>query len=322
MPCPNCQLLNNQGDFFCLGCGNSLIDASQSSVFPNTPQNQSPFSVRNPQVLPVKSNLTRNLLFAAGGSLFVILLGVGLFFGIAFINKKPLLPNHLGFFVRKDGGLEELRKIESKDFLSEKSDLFNQDSIADVSAKPAIIVYSDTIIPVDKLKLVALDSIKDDGSFQFIDYQLSPVEGQTEMKELRVPENLADGKYAYVVFDGYLNDGNHKFWVFQVSDNQSKETASFQNASVELKPVSTPQSTVSPAAEASSGFCNNRNVLLRSSPSLLANPIGKIQSGQRVNVVQTSSNYDYWHGIRSNWAYIKTPDGRSGWMFHHFVTYQ
>jgi Bacterial SH3 domain len=326
MICQICRQQNDADDIFCRSCGNSLNQGTQPTVVLNMPSQQTQVPFQNSQMFsqpPPNSN--NKVLYALIGVFFGILVGAVVYFGILLIKKDTPLPDHFGIFARKDDSLKELSKKELKDFTKEKAGLLNQEPNPILNSKPEIVVFSDSGIPVDKLKLVSLDSIKDDGTYQFTDFQVSPVEGKSDMKELRVSQILANGKYAFAVFDGFLNEGNHKFWSFQVTDSEGAENASLQSASLGLKPIPTPTpvpvvTVVAPPDNASPAFCNNRNVLMRSSPSLSANPIGKLQKGQTLYVINTSSNYDYWQGIYSNWAYVQLPNGKKGWMFNTFVT--
>jgi Bacterial SH3 domain len=329
MICQICQEQNDTDDIFCRSCGNSLNQGTQPTVVLNMPSQQTQVPFQNSQLFPIQSlpNSNNKVLYALIGVLICTLVGTGVYFGIPMIKKNTPLPDHFGIFARKDDLLRELPKKELKDFIKEKDGLLNQESNPILNSKPEIVVFSDYGIPVDKLKLVSLDSIKDDGTYQFTDFQVSPVESKSDMKELRVSQKLANGKYAFAVFDGFINEGSHKFWSFQVSNSESSENTSLQSASLGLKPTPTPPprpvvTIAAPPEDARLAFCNNLNVLMRSSPSLSANPIGKLQRGQTVYVINTSSNYDNWQGIYSNWAYVQLPNGKKGWMFNTFVTYR
>ena len=84
-----------------------------------------------------------------------------------------------------------------------------------------MILYSDAKeIPITDLKLVQLDTIEDDGKLKQIEFQAAPIDEKPQMKRLRFPNGIADGKYSLALFDGHLNDGNHKFWTFQVKDSK------------------------------------------------------------------------------------------------------
>jgi Bacterial SH3 domain len=329
MICQICQEQNDADDIFCRSCGNSLSQGTQPTVVLNVPSQQTQVPFQNSQVFPAQHYPSSNnkVLYALIGVLLCTLVGAGIYFGTSIVKKNTLFPDHFGVFARKDDSLRELPKKELKDFIKEKASLLEQESNPILNSKPEIIVFSDSGIPVDKLKLVSLDSIKDDGTYQFTDFQVSPVEGKSDIKELRVSQRLANGKYAFTIFDGFINEGNHKFWSFQVSNSDSSENTALQSASLGLKPTPTPTSVpvitvIAPPENARIAFCNNRNVLIRSSPSLAANPIGKLQKGQTLYVINTSSNYDNWQGIYSNWAYVQLPNGKKGWMFNTFVSYR
>ncbi len=66
------------------------------------------------------------------------------------------------------------------------------------------------------------------GTLKQINYQVVPIEGKPEMKRLRVPDGLANGKYAFALFDGFLDEGKHKFWAFQVKMPKKATTAIWQ----------------------------------------------------------------------------------------------
>jgi hypothetical protein len=329
MICQICQEPNDSDDIFCRQCGNSLGQGTEPTVILNTPVQPIPVQptpFHNSQMFPtsVPSKSNHHLLYGIIGALLCVLVGGATFLGFTLLKKNKPLPSHFGIFARQNDALKELPKKEIKDFIKEKDGLLNQDGNPALTAKPEIIVFSDAGIPVDKLKLVNLDSVKNDGSYQFADFQISPVEGKPEMKELRPANNLANGNYAFVIFEGFLNEGNHQFWTFQITDSETAETASLQSANLGLKPTPTPTPRIEipPPPGSRVGICNNRNVMLRSSASLYGSPVGKLNSGQTVYVLEISSNYDYWNGIYSNWAFVQLPTGKRGWMFHHFVTYR
>jgi len=64
----------------------------------------------------------------------------------------------------------------------------------------------------------------------------------------------------------------------------------------------------------------NTSVLkVRTDPSLDAGTSGSLSKNDVVEVLEYSSHYDYYNGIRSKWAKIKT-DYITGWVFAHYLT--
>ncbi|MCA1557528.1 MAG: SH3 domain-containing protein, partial [Acidobacteria bacterium] len=63
------------------------------------------------------------------------------------------------------------------------------------------------------------------------------------------------------------------------------------------------------------------NVVLRATPSLNGERIGKLSKGQRLWVIELSSNYDTWRGVTANWAYVQPENSAvRGWVFTYFVS--
>jgi hypothetical protein len=61
--------------------------------------------------------------------------------------------------------------------------------------------------------------------------------------------------------------------------------------------------------------------VLRAAPNLNGEKVDRLSKGQRLWVMEYSTNYDTWKGITANWAYVQ-PDGSSvrGWVFTYFVS--
>lgn len=240
------------------------------------------------------------------------------------------LPDHYGVFVRNKDNLSELRRQEFRSAIQGRDTLIADSSLLRVEGKPELILYAEgQDIPVADLKLVQLDSMDPSGKVTYWSYQIAPIEGHPGMKQIRVASGLGSGKYAFALLNGFMDEGTHKFWPFQVNDNAPAPSDTPQVAMMTLKPKpeSTPRPTVPtvgpvvpPPSGASIAYCTDNNVVLRSAPNLNGPKIGSLSRGQRLYVLQLSSNYDTWRGITANWAYVQPESGSArGWVFTHFV---
>ncbi len=382
MNCPNCNTENENDNLFCVSCGGNLAPPLKSGVITQpsptqyynvnqlTHADNAPESVQtafppaqtynqsSPAFNPSIPNLesTRKPKSSAkfvwiGVFVFFLLLGASI--SAFFLINKPTitttaenLPDHLGLFLaNKDANnFSELTKQDSTNAVSTKDDLLKNESLPTADDKPSLILYSDgKDIPLGDLKLVQLDSIKDDGSLKQINFQAVPIDGKSEMKRLRVPDGLANGKYAFALFDGFLDEGKHKLWAFQVKNAQKTDngelakaftvslkpkTASPTNANVTdtntataVKPAPTPKLEPVVPSGARVAYCNSTNVIVRNSPNLNAKKINGLKRGQKIYVLNYSDNYDSWNGMEGNWAYIQTETGGRGWVFAPLIGY-
>jgi Bacterial SH3 domain len=282
--------------------------------------------------------------------LVILLLGGGIVAGILFLYQPttPIsaetLPDHLGMFFQNNEktSVEEIKKKDFTNALEGKDKLLKDESMPAVESKPNLILYSDgKDIPLNDLKLIQLDSIKADGAMKQIDFKATPVEGKPEMKRLWFTENLAKGKYAFAIIDGYFDDGKHKFWVFQVKNsdktdnvNLAKETTvsikgklnssnnsntTTNTANTQVTP--TPKPAFVPPVGSRTAYADTNNVVVRSAPSLDAKKVNGLKRGQKVYVVGYSENYDYWNGLEGNWANVVTESGQRGWVFSPLIRY-
>jgi len=263
-------------------------------------------------------------------------------------QTAEVLPGHIGMFVQTADktAVNEIKKTDVVNALDEKEKLLSDESLPVFEENSGLILFSDAKeVPVTDLKLIQLDTIEESGNLKQIDFQASPIEGKTEMKRLRVSGGLATGKYAFALFNGYLNEGNHKFWAFQVKDSKkadnndiakstsisvkdseksddkdkSKETETAERKDVPPPPKK--DTKVPPPSGARVAYCNGSNVVLRGSPSLTGKKIGSLSLKQRIYIINYSENYDEWRGTTANWAYIQTEGGARGWVFTPFVYY-
>jgi serine/threonine protein kinase len=252
-------------------------------------------------------------------------------------KKEGTLPDHFGIFVRNKDVLSELRRMDFRDAMQGREAMMANTSLPRVDPKPTTILYSDgQDIPLADLKLVQLDTIEAGGKASYWNYQVAPIEGHSDMKQIRIPGGLPGGKFAFALLNGYLDEGNHKFWPFEVSDGAPAPADSPQVMMIPPKPkpavtptpmvsqptptpqtVSTPQP---PPQNLGVGYCTENNVLLRSAPNLNAQKINSLSKGDRLYIIEYSSNYDDWKGIHSNWVYVQ-PENKAtrGWVFAYFV---
>lgn len=371
MNCPHCKTVNDDENTFCVNCGatisaNPPIYAGTSLQVGDSPSIQTRFPANagfspaiqdRRQPAPAVGPLTGTQppesrrswlkpLLLVFGVIFVLVLAGGLA-GFYFYWFAPQaaesFPEHLGMFYRsgENAPLVELRRLEAANMLEGKEKLLKDESLPVVGEQPEIIYYGDVNEPpVAELKLVAVDSMKDDGSMKQLDFQTSLIEGRPAMKRLKVPQSLAVGKYAFVRTDGYFDDGKHRFWAFEIRNAEKKDNGTLaKDIVIALKPkppvnnntAKTPDGNVPTVtvsrppviqpAGSRKAYCNSGDVRIRSAPSLNAPVINKLRRGQVVFVLQYSGNTDNWRGTQANWAYIQTENGRSGWVFSPFISY-
>lgn len=369
MNCPKCSALNDNENVFCVNCGTTISEHSAVDVPPPTVQyhglpNQkfdtSPSIetayIPQPNFNPTIPNVSEPAVKKSGKKFIWIGLIVVLFLlaggtggAIYFIKQQTktaeVLPDHLGMFVQngEKNAVSEISRQDYANALLAKDNLMKTDALPVAENKPNLILYSDgKDIPLTDLKLVQLDTIKDDGSLKQINFQASPVEGKSEMKRLRIPDGLANGKYAFALFDGFLDEGKHKFWAFQVQNAEKSDNGDLAKAIIiPIKPTPLPTPTPpqnnsntsantiietptqKPKAAPSGGFayCRTDNVVLRSAPSLTAEKVDGLYRGQRLYIISESDNYTTWRGATGNWVYVETDDGIRGWVFSPLIRY-
>ncbi|CAN5549170.1 hypothetical protein BH10ACI1_BH10ACI1_32490 [soil metagenome] len=280
-------------------------------------------------------------MFIWAGVIFFGLVAAGL--GGFFLLTKPsfkaeMLPDHLGMFVqnKEKDKIDEIKKDDFTNALDGRDKLLIDDGLTSTEGNPNLILYSDgKDIPLGDLRLIQLDTIKPDGSLKQIDFQAAPVDGKPEMKRIRIPEGLANGKYAFALLDGYLDDGKHKFWSFQVKNaEKTNNDSTLKSMTVSIKPkdsktttTTTTQTTqtnkpIIPPSTGNYAYSTSDRLILRDSPSLTGYDTGvRIRKGQRVYVQSLSSNSDTWKGRTGRWAYVTTDDNYSGWVFTPLLRY-
>ncbi len=313
---------------------------------PNFNPSMAGFNPSIPYIPPQSSPKSRLGLWIGLSVLIILLLGGGIVGAIVLMNKTKVsseaLPDHLGMFFQNNEktAVEEIKKQDFTNALDGKDKILKDESIPTVESKPNLILYSDgKDIPLGDLKLIQLDSVKSDGTMKQVDFKATPVEGKPEMKRLWFPENLAKGKYAFALIDGFFDDGKHKLWAFQVKNsdktdngnllkdltvtlkNKSKNINS-SNSNTETTRVSpTPKPSVVPPVGARTAYAASNNVVVRAAPSLTAQKIGGLKRGQKIFVLSYSDNYDNWNGLEGTWANIQTESGQRGWVFSPLIKF-
>lgn len=252
----------------------------------------------------------------------------------AFAKKSSSLPDHFGIYYSKQNGLTELRLREFKSALKGRDELQEDSSLPTVEANPTLLFYYENqMVQSSELKLIKIDSIKDDGKIEYWDYQISPLEGKPEIKQIKIKDGLPKGKFALALLKDYLDEGTHKFWAFEIKEG-AETSLPPQIIALDLKPapVSTPTPTPTPDIpkptptpppfpdNAQMGVCNDSNVIIRAAPTQNSAKIGRLDKGNKVAILQYSSNQETWRGITSNFVYIQKRDGKRGWVFGAFIS--
>ena len=290
-----------------------------------------------PYPQPVTDRKSPVVKILIGGVVVVLLLGLvsaGAFILFAWEKANAeALPDHLGMFAQSPdkSRVDELAKLDISNAVDGKDNLLRDEALPVLDANPTLILYSDgKDIAVSDLRLVQLDTIKADGTFDQIDFQASPVESKPEMKRLRVPSGLASGKYAFALIDGFLNDGKHKFWAFQIRNTAKPDNngGSLHSVTIPIKPTPTPTPAVktptpTPSMPPPSGgvvaYTTTSNLVLRTGPSQDAGKIRNLKRGEKVYVLRLSENTEVFNGIESRFAFIQTENGQTGWVFAAFL---
>ncbi len=283
MNCPNCKEPNDNEGVFCVNCGTNITSNSATNIPPPTQQYQSlpnqnfetlpsieTAYVQQPNFYPAISNVGEQPVkksskkFVWIGLIVVLFLLVGSIGGAIYFIKQQavtaeVLPDHLGMFVQNSdkNAVAEISHQDYSSALKAKDDLMKSDALPVAENKPNLILYSDSKdISLNDLKLVQLDTIKEDGSLKQINFQASPVEGKPAMKRLRIPDGLANGKYAFALFEGFLDDGKHIFWAFQVKNAEKSDNGDLAKA-ITILPKPTPSPTPLPKSSPKLPLQNN-----------------------------------------------------------------
>ncbi|MDQ3801297.1 MAG: protein kinase [Acidobacteriota bacterium] len=270
------------------------------------------------------------------GVLSVVLLGILAYMIVpGLLKKNVVVPDHFGLFNRsRDDRLTALRFKEFNNLLKGRDELKEDSSLPTADTNPNLILYSDQqTIPSVDLKLIKLDTIKDDGSIENWEYQIAPVDGNPEMKQIKVRSGLPKGRYALALLKGNADEGTHKLWAFQV-ENGAENPAEAQKMALTLKPTPAPtptpqvitktvtvpsQTEPESAFSGPTGVCWSNDVRLRSAPTQNSAVVGKLARGQRVAKLNYSSNMETFKGVTAGWYYVQTSNGTTGWVFAHYI---
>ncbi|HEX8143861.1 MAG TPA: zinc-ribbon domain-containing protein [Pyrinomonadaceae bacterium] len=377
MNCSNCGTEIPLNERFCRNCGHEAIplaatlnvgaptlrvppaDISSHRNAPDTSPmwaapSTGPISAPLNPVGPRRSQVIIPLVAA-----LVVLVTVGALFAYFLLRDREAgagaedvalgsLPDHFGVFLRSGESLTELRRLDFSDAIKGRDQMMGDTALARADAKPVFILYAEAQdIPTSDLRLVQLDGIDPGGSVRYWNFQVSPIEGgRRGMKQIKVPEGLPSGKYALALMRDYLNEGNHKFWPFQVTEGApapgnpqvvmvqvktnpatAAPTPKPPASTATPKPATTATTTTAPppSTPPTTGtlvYCNEDNVVLRGSPSLSGAKVNRLMRGQKLWALGVSSNKSSWGGITSNWTHVQLYDrSQSGWVFSPFISY-
>jgi hypothetical protein len=248
------------------------------------------------------------------------------------------LPDHFGVFLRDGEKLTELRRMDFSDAIKGRDAMLGDATLPRAGARPVLILYAEPQdIPTSDLKLVQLDGIDPGGSVRHWGFQVAPMEGgRRGMKQIKIPDGLANGKYALALMRDYLNEGNHKFWPFQVTEGVETPTSSPHVVTMQVKANPSAGPTPKPSAVTPSprpttqtatdggtlAYCNDDNVVLRATPSLTGAKVNKLMRGQKLWVIGRSTNKSSWGGVTADWAHVQLYDrSQTGWVFSPFISY-
>jgi hypothetical protein len=365
MDCPSCGTAIPPNERFCRNCGREALALDKTLLAPPPtvayrPANQTDSQRTEQQLQTANINLPnpsfplpasrpreeRSRLFVplVVTSIVLALAALGTLAYFLWLGNKAdsdasntTLPDHFGIFLRNRDALDELRRRDYTDAGQARDALMKEGSLPTAVAQPVLILYSEPQdIPVSDLKLVELNSINQNGQLRHWSYQVAPVEGRSNMKQLRVAGGLPAGRYAFALLNGYSNEGNHKFWPFEVvegtsqpADSPQVTTLPVKTLTASTKPTPTTEATPKPTPNtepppgAQPAYCNDTNVFVRNAPNLTARPVTKITRGQKLWVLGTSSNYSNWNGVNANWTQVQLDKSTvRGWVFSPFVSYK
>lgn len=353
MICTNCNTVNGGDDVFCVNCGNAISGVSPSALptvpYPRigqpTPGDSDQTAVVDvgqhrlyaPQFTPSspysgvhQTKKSNPLIWIAGGLVVVLgLVAGGVFIlGSRLGGSTEVLPDHLGMFVQSSDKTrnDEIPKQDFAKVIEAKNAFMKNDSLLALEPQPSLILYADgKDVPINDLRLIQLDTIKDDGNMQLLDFQVAPVDGKPEMKRMRVPAPIANGKYAFALLDTYSNEGKHRFWAFQVKNSTRSDNGSALVASsVPVKPTPSPPPSaprpqpapapvIPPPPGSTAMRVSGNSVRLRSGPSTSSAIVSGMSNGQVVHVFGYTG-YDCFNNRCGPWAQVQTTTGRSGYI--------
>lgn len=370
MNCPSCGTEIPLNERFCRNCGYDAMPPSPTinAAMPTlrgvpfqTPTHRdaaaetaqmwaapSTGPISAPLGPPPTTTQRRSPLFipALVGSIILALTAVGVIAYFVLRDKEAgtgtetagTLPDHFGVFLRDGEKLTELRRLDFSDAIKGRDAMLGDATLPRAAARPVLILYAEPQdIPTSDLKLVQLDGIDPGGSVRHWSFQVAPIEGgRRGMKQIRIPDGLASGKYALALMRDYLNEGNHKFWPFQVADGVATPSGSPHVVTMQVKANPSAGPTPKPSAitptptrpttptsnDGVLAYCNDDNVVLRGTPSLTGPKVNKLMRGQKVWVIGRSTNKSSWGGVTADWARVQLYDrSQTGWVFSPFISY-
>lgn len=363
MKCASCNTANDAENVFCINCGNAVAGTLSGSPTvpivghprieqfePAPASNSTETAVVNygsqqkaasqpifntPAALQAPPRINRSAYWIIGCLCFLLILVVIVFVALPKFSDAEVLPTHLGMFVQSDAKdrVDEVKRQDFSNISEARNSLIKSESLSVLISRPNLILYSDSKdMPINDVRLIQLDSIKDDGNMKTIEFQVMPIDSKPEMKRIRVRDGLANGKYAFTYFDGYFNDGKHKFWAFQVRDsNKSNNDDSTQSWSVSLKPTPPPQPSVArispttttpsvaPPAPGNMAVSITDSLILRSGPGQSYSKMRNLGRGEQVYILGYSSNTEVFKGRASPFAQVRTMSGQVGWVFSAYL---
>lgn len=355
MTCPKCGTVNDAQYIYCVNCGTSIpgdpssgyptaseVTSEKTAYLPahHTAQPTQQFGQPYTQAIPPARKSRAPILIVSAVALVFLLAAAGV--AIWLVNQTAqtaeVLPDHFGVFYLVNDQAKEVSKVETGNLLESNGKLISVAENSISVGTPEIILFAEgTDISLRDLKFIDLESINADGNMKQIEFQTTPVDGKRAMKRLKFPDGLANGKYAFVVFNGSLNDGKHRLWPIQIdgskkADNNDiakvftlniSETIANSNTNAQPTPPtapSTPKPKVDGPVGSTVAYCNSTDVIVRASAGLNAKRLTMLKKGQRVFVIRYSENTDVWKGTESNWAYVQTESGKRGWVFTPFIS--
>jgi hypothetical protein len=346
MNCSNCNTVNNSENVFCITCGSPVspvtgplsggFSSVDTEVINRVPPSAPVADFRLPPtyVADRPRPADNKLLWIAMGAIAAALIAVGAYIFVVKNGPNEVLPDHLGLFVQNSDRkeLNEIGKQDVSNAIQARNDLQKNDSLPVLDPTPNLILFSDSqAVPINDLRLIQLDTIGDDGSIKQLDFQVAPIEGKPDMKRIRVPAPMANGKYAFALLEGFFNDGKHKFWAFQVRNSTKSDNADALKAStVNLKAASpTPPKTAVPAsvttaaaappAPGNTAVSTTDYLILRAGPSQSYPKVRNLARGESVYILGYSTTTESFKGRSAPFAQVRTGSGQIGWVFSAFL---
>jgi len=353
MICPQCSTQNDDDYVFCVNCGATIGDQYKTVKYqsgelqePLPPTVYVKEAQYRPQPTPFISEPTLDRYTTPSSSKMPLIVGlivVVLVFigGVAFlisrqttavVEEVEVFPHYLGVFVKSQKGQPpiEIKKYETGNVSEGRNAMLAEQELPKLASKPEFVLYADSAdIPLSSLKLVRLDSITDDGRSKYADYQAAIIDDRPAMKRIMMPQPLASGRYAFVLYSGFFNEGSHRFWPFEITNGDANGLKFEQEITLSVKPSATDvlddllkdfpdEPDTSIPAGATIAYCSGTDVRMRAEPSTESKILGKLIKGQKVYVLKYHE-FTYLDGRNEVWARIQTEKGKQAWVFNSFL---